>query len=107
MPISSKHCVICGKDCDGQPRMKDANGRYYHDKCLVREPDKKAMPSQHATIEDEPLSLQETAIEYDPTSLMNEITYEAMHDTKSQNTCASCGHPMSASQVICFCRSLS
>lgn len=102
MPNSSKYCVICGKDCDGQPRMKDVKGRYYHDKCLVREQDEKSTTNQQAIIEDEPLSLQETAVELDPTSLMNEITNEVMAGAGSQSKCDSCGFPMSAGSVVCM-----
>ena len=100
MPSSSKHCVICGKDCTGHSRIKDAQGRYYHIKCIELEQDRKTQKSQQGVVE--PESLEETGIELDTTSLMDEITYDAMHGEKSQNTCASCGLPMSASHVICI-----
>lgn len=31
-----KICVICGKDCSKQKRVKDDKGRYYHKECIAR-----------------------------------------------------------------------
>lgn len=41
-----KICVICGQDCAGQPRTKDAKGRYYHTGCY--EEAKRAMEARKA-----------------------------------------------------------
>lgn len=30
-----KTCALCGKDTTDMPRIKDAQGRYYHDRCYV------------------------------------------------------------------------
>ena len=30
---SEKICAICGRDCSGQPRIKDPKGRYFHKSC--------------------------------------------------------------------------
>ena len=100
MPDSSKHCVICGKDCTGQPRMKDDKGRYYHIKCIELERERKAQQSPPATVN--PDLSQETGIEIDPTDMMNEITCEVVHSAESHRTCASCGLPMLAHNVICM-----
>lgn len=100
MPDSSKHCVICGMDCAGQPRLKDARGRYYHKECVVRDLEKKAQKSQQAAVT--PESLQETGIELDAIDIMDEIASEALQASGSQHTCASCGLPMSAHNVICM-----
>jgi len=41
-----KICVRCGQDCAGQPRTKDAKGRYYHTSCY--EEAKRAMEARKA-----------------------------------------------------------
>jgi hypothetical protein len=28
-----KPCAVCGRECDGAPRLKDQSGRYYHPAC--------------------------------------------------------------------------
>lgn len=100
MPNSSKICVICGKDCAGQPRMKDAQERYFHKKCVALELERKAQQGPPATVN--PDLSQETGIEIDPADMMNEITYEAMHSEESHRTCTSCGLPLTAHSVICI-----
>ncbi len=99
MPESSKHCEICGKDCDGQPRMKDVLDRYYHKKCIELEQEKKAQKSLSET--DISKSSEETGIEIDPMDLMEDITSESMHGVHSQQTCTSCGFPMLAGNEVC------
>ena len=35
-PQATKICIICGKDCAGQPRCRDPEGHYYHKDCHER-----------------------------------------------------------------------
>lgn len=44
--IGAKTCVVCGKDAAGLPRVKDAQGRYYHKQC--REAAKRKLAAQGA-----------------------------------------------------------
>lgn len=97
---SSKNCVICGNDCAEQPRMKDTQGRYYHSKCIELERERKAQKDRQATVQ--PDSSQETGIEIDTMGLIDEIANDELRSTESQCTCASCGLPMSARNVICI-----
>ena len=100
MPDSLKHCVICGKDCAGQPRMKDASGRYYHNECFKQEQERQAQRSRAHTVNTE--SSEETGLELDQADLMDEILDDALQGTDSQRKCTSCGSPMLAHKVICM-----
>jgi len=42
MPEIEKPCVICGRSCVDQPRIKDASGRYAHKSCAQARSAKKA-----------------------------------------------------------------
>ena len=33
---AGKICACCGETCEGQPRVKDRHGRYYHERCHGR-----------------------------------------------------------------------
>jgi hypothetical protein len=35
-PTSGKVCALCGQDCGLEPRQKDADGRYFHTRCVER-----------------------------------------------------------------------
>ncbi len=75
----TKICVVCGLDCAGQPRTKDAKGRYYHKDCHDRaERERDARRSADAV-------------------MLGEI----LPDAPPADTCPSCGHSLGASDVIC------
>ena len=49
----SKICVICNEDCSNEPRFKNEDGRYVHQKCFSTE--------GHATQETAPTNTQESS----------------------------------------------
>ena len=53
-----KKCVVCGLECDGQPRYKDEQGQYLHVSCAepqVAEPSAPAHPMEMARAQLKPL----------------------------------------------------
>ncbi len=88
-----KLCVICGEDCAGQPRTKDAQGRYYHNECYERA--REVQEGRAAPVDPGPP-------EPESMNLLDEIVDDALGDVDVQNTCASCGHPLAAGDVICM-----
>jgi hypothetical protein len=50
---SEKTCAICGRDCSGQPRIRDPKGRYFHKTCYEQALEERKM-QQAAEHEAEP-----------------------------------------------------
>lgn len=92
-----KLCVICGEDCAGQPRTKDAQGRYYHNECYERA--REVQEGRAGPVDPEAPA---AGVEPGPMNLLDEIVDDALGDVDVQNTCASCGHPLAAGDVICM-----
>jgi hypothetical protein len=105
-----KICVICGQDCAGQPRTKDAKGRYYHTSCY--EQAKRALEEKRAASgaphpppppsasppEEEVLDLLDEAAE--PV-----VAPQAAPDPAREGTaraCPNCGHVLDADALICI-----
>lgn len=93
-----KLCVICGEDCAGMPRTKDAQGQYYHKECFERELE--ARKRRRAAVNPEPPPV--AGFDPEPMSMLDEIVDEAVGVADAQRTCTSCGNPLADSDVICM-----
>lgn len=64
-----KLCVVCGENCAGQPRTKDAQGQYYHKECFERELEARKSRRAAANPESPPLA----GIEPEPMNMLDDI----------------------------------
>lgn len=78
-----KPCALCGKDCDGQPRLKDAHGRYMHRACAERMQQRSRAPKPAPSDND----------------LMGQLLDEAAENAPV--ACEGCGRPVNRDALIC------
>ena len=94
-----KTCVICGKDCAGQPRIKDKKGNYYHKTCYEQAKARKAPPAEAAP---EPLAIQgDEPGGFDPFA-DHADSPAAEAPPVGPNACPSCGNALQAGSVMCM-----
>ncbi len=94
MGTIEKQCVICGKSCAGQPRIKDNQGRYIHKACTKKTPAKAPVPAEP---EVEQINLgQDDDLEM--ATFLEDLPSTSDTD---QAACPSCGQPMIAGTLIC------
>lgn len=93
-----KLCVVCGEDCAGMPRTKDAQGQYYHKECFERELEARKRRRAVASPEPPPA----VGFEPEPMSMLDEIVDDAVGGADAQRTCTSCGNSLAAHDVICM-----
>ncbi|MDY7107867.1 MAG: hypothetical protein SYC29_04445, partial [Planctomycetota bacterium] len=99
-----KICVICGQDCAGQPRTKDAKGRYYHTACY--EEAKRAVEAKRAAAgappppppEEEVVNLLDEAADAPAPDASPIVAPTASGATR---LCPNCGHTLDADALIC------
>jgi len=91
---TKKICTLCGESCEGQPRTRDARGRYYHTDCYDR-----AVRRQQAKRTTHPSS----APRLDESLVLNELDDHAgIPPVKAPTgTCHGCGEPVPPDAVIC------
>lgn len=88
---AQKLCVVCGKDCAGQPRLKDDKGRYVHQACA-----KKAKQGASS----KPKDAGAGAVPLAPTGgVMDNLVNEALAD--APQPCQNCARPVSRDAIIC------
>jgi hypothetical protein len=85
---SEKRCVVCGQDCAGQPRTKDAKGQYFHKECYER----RRQELRAAAQAPEP-SGADAADPFD----VAQVPAAAV----TRQVCPSCGFPIDPAAVIC------
>lgn len=97
-----KTCVICGEDCAGQPRTKDAKGNYYHQSCYdLAQKKRAASPTDEVDTPAPPtgLDLEPEA----PSMLEDWIEAPAVAaGASSGGACPMCGEAMGPSAVLCM-----
>lgn len=86
----AKPCAICGGECDGRPRIKDAKGRYMHRKCA------EARKAAGATgrPKQRPAQVQAPA-----GGVMDLLVDDAI--SQAPEPCPGCGMPCPKGAVIC------
>ena len=91
MGQSEKLCVICGKSCDGQARIKNAQGQYAHRECVEKK--KKGVESQKSggTPAKEAGSMSAILADMDESDMIG-----------GSNSCQGCGYPMNDDAMICL-----
>jgi hypothetical protein len=89
MGDADKICRICGEDCAGRPRTKDAKGRYYcqpcYDEALARQRAVRAEATAPPAVEPESVTAP-----------------DSMLDIPSVGTCPSCGRSLADEAVLCM-----
>lgn len=115
MPADSrKICVACNKSCDGQARIKDPKGRYFHSECYEkvkrahknrqREQEKAAAEAFSAP----PASSTSDAGDDDIMSLLLDDAAPSAPPViaggvgSASSTCPSCSHALAPGSVICI-----
>ena len=102
---SGKICVICGEDCAGQSRTKDAKGHYYHQHCYDAAKHAKAAHDAAVAVEAAPpapnLLDQADLDEPDPFALIDEVIGDADGDAAAAQLCPSCRLPVSVGDALC------
>jgi predicted nucleic acid-binding Zn ribbon protein len=98
-----KICVICGQDCAGQPRTKDAKGRYYHTGCY--EQARRSLEEKRAAAGAPPPPRPEEEV----VDLLDEAADTpaapapaAAHASGAARACPNCGHALDADALICI-----
>ncbi len=94
-PASGKVCALCGQECGLEPRQKDAEGRYFHVRCLEKRRKTQAAP-------DAPPSPQRAGgRESDP--LLDLARYEAAATPIEEDAgaCPECRATMPLGAAIC------
>lgn len=113
MPADSqKICVACNKSCDGQPRIKDPKGRYFHQQCYeeVKRAHKQKQREQERAAADAfnapPVGTSADAGDDDIMSMLLDDAAASPSAPpvipRGGGTCPSCGQAMSAGAVICM-----
>ncbi len=106
----AKICVVCGKDCSQQRRIKDEHGQYYHKECFKSaKRERQAREAIHAQKEDE-VGLA-PAEDPDPYALDSGARteaasapegYAATSDVSGPtNPCPSCHKPIPEGALVC------
>lgn len=88
----AKPCALCGKDCSGQPRLKDAQGRYLHRACAERMQKKQAARAEGS-------KPAKPAASAEGANLMDALLDEAA--ANAPEPCPGCGRPLSRDAVVC------
>lgn len=100
MGEGKKPCVICGKDCAGQPRTKDKSGNYYHKACYEK------ARAQQAARQAEPAREPPPIIDAEPGGFdpFDDIADSPAVETGSGDAsdCPSCGSAVQAGSVMCM-----
>ena len=92
MGQSDKVCVICGKSCEGQARIKNAQGQYAHQACVEQK--KKGVAPQAS----KPRVPAEDAGSM--AAILSDLGEEDM--IGGSQSCQACGYPMDADAMICL-----
>lgn len=92
MGNSEKVCVICGKSCDGQARIKNAQGQYAHQTCVEQK--KKGVSPQASKPRVAPEDAGSMA------AILSDLGEEDM--IGGSQSCQGCGYPMDTDAMICL-----
>lgn len=101
MPDSvAKPCVICGRDCTGQPRIKDAQGRYSHQACLQKRQAAQGKPSPADPAKPPPAAKPKPRTPAAPAGgVMIDLVDEALQSAPV--LCENCGKSRPKNAVLC------
>jgi ribosomal protein L37E len=92
-----KICAICGKDCSGQKRIKDKEGRYYHRACFQQAKQARKAKSTHRIDREEETDPYALDLDEKPSTGTVQIEGEEV----PTHPCPNCGKPMSTNAMTC------
>jgi hypothetical protein len=95
---NTRICRACGKDCTGQPRIKDKKGRYLHKACFEKA---RAKAKAKQAAEAAALAAQDDGM-FDLNSDDNGGMFDDLQTPDANSMpCSSCGNLVSEGTVIC------
>ncbi len=105
-----KLCVICGKNCAGQPRAKNKHGAYAHETCLQEQRERKRLaeeldetpPMGEPAISAPPLSARVSADESNVRADLIDFDDVGGETEFSSTPCPQCSAMMDAGAVLCL-----
>lgn len=99
MAAAAKICIVCKKDCTGQPRTKDSRGRYFHRQCFEKA--KRRLQAAKAARDRGPAAPQP---EVAPVAEIVDDGLESLAAFESGPTgdgCPGCGGPLAPDAILC------
>ena len=113
MSGGQKICVVCGEDCSGKPRTKDAAGRYFCTPCYQRKLEEKRQantPSQAAPARPAPTPKPQPMYEApaapppfdDPFAIDPNLLAMEAANAPAAAGCSHCGAATQAGAIICM-----
>lgn len=105
-----KLCVICGKDCAGQPRAKNKHGAYAHETCLAEQRERKRLaqeldetpPMGEQAPSAPPLSARVSPDDSDVRADLIEFDDIGGESELPSTPCPQCGAMMGGGTVLCL-----
>ncbi|MEZ6317445.1 MAG: hypothetical protein R3B49_01635 [Phycisphaerales bacterium] len=92
----AKPCALCGKDCTGQPRLKDAQGRYLHRACAERMQQKQGAKQPARP---KPAKPSASVAGGEHAAIMDTLLDEAA--ANAPEPCPGCGRPIARDSMLC------
>lgn len=88
-----KACVICGRSCAGQPRIKNERGQYAHKACVAQRQRAKSAPPPPGR-DDDMLAMDHLLADLDDAPQAQAPAI--------RTACPGCGQPINAGAVVCL-----